>query len=305
LHERYLPKGSTAHFEMGTKGGVVLVDAVRSGRHAISYLGLAPAAEVINSPTPADVRVVAVAGASNDQCGRLLARTDALGSTPIPDVRSALAWLDGRRVAVPSKTCADLFLRSAVALAPNTVVRPVDQNIDLMAASLERRLVDAVALWEPTASELVLRGLAVPLLDGPQVGRRSAAFVVMREDFIAARPDIALAWLAAERDAQAILGDPAQRPVVIRALKELATNVSEEAIGAALDGLRWRSAPVPRIEYPFLPGGEAVELLAKATAALAPDGRWQSEQLRGDGVVRELAQRVMRDPAPRPSGLRP
>jgi NitT/TauT family transport system substrate-binding protein len=283
LDEKYLPPGSTVQFEIGIKGGIVLTNAIQSGRHAISYLGLAPTARVIHPGGSDEVRAIAVTATSDDQCGMILGRT--AGRIPATaDTASALRWLDGKRVGVPSRTCADLFLTRVLSIAPGTSVQRLDQSIDVLGASLELGTVDAVSVWEPTASELIEQGLATPLVMGHSVGLTGGAFLVMRGDLIAARPDVVRGWLAAEREAQAMLADPGQREQIIALLSEQIPGISPAALRATLATRDNRGKSVARMHYPFVPDSQTMELLIKATADLAASGDIASATMRKDSV---------------------
>jgi NitT/TauT family transport system substrate-binding protein len=294
LHSKYLPKGSTVAFDIGTKGGVVLVNAVLSGRHAVSYLGAAPTAEVLRASAGADVRVVAAGAVSTDQCGLVLARA---GTDAPNDLDAAVTWLDGKRVGVPFYTCAEQFLNRV--LAPRGVtVTAIDQNIDVLAASLASNAVDAVSVWEPMASELVLQGLAVPLVTGGDVGYVGGAFVVMRGELISERPDVALAWVRAERDAQALLADPTQRDRVVAALAASARSVSAEAIRAALDRRHLDGGARSRMRYPFVPERESLMMLT-ANAEIAASARGSSDTtLRSQAIEPRFAEEAVREAGP-------
>jgi NitT/TauT family transport system substrate-binding protein len=290
LYKKYLPAGSTVAFDIGTKGGVVLVDAVLSGRHAISYLGTAPTVEALRESAKADIRVVASGAVSQDQCGLVLARA----GVEIPaGFDASLAWLDGKRLGVPYHTCAELFLQRVLARSGGSV-RPIDQSIDVLAASLASATVDAVSVWEPTASELVARGLAVPLLSGTEFGFVGGAFVVMRQDLIAARPDVVLAWLHAEFDAQALLADPAARESVVALLAAQARAVSADAIRSTLDR-RYPTGEVrARMRYPFVPDAESLNMLTTAAATSASARRSSEWALRPEAIEPRYAEAVAR-----------
>jgi NitT/TauT family transport system substrate-binding protein len=63
-------------------------------------------------------------------------------------------------------------------------------------------------LWEPIPSKFIDDGVARRVASGVNFNESDAGFMAMRQDFIAARPDVEKAWLEAELDAQLYLADP-------------------------------------------------------------------------------------------------
>ena len=89
--------------------------------------------------------------------------------TDAPEVRrrqEAIKWLDGKTVAVPKGSCTDRF---AQAMFKRDGVKPseyLNQNIEVITSNFRAGKLDAAVMWEPTASRLVLEGLARQVATG-------------------------------------------------------------------------------------------------------------------------------------------
>jgi NitT/TauT family transport system substrate-binding protein len=106
LDQKYLPRGSHVNYQVGISGGGVLLEDLQAGRVQMAYLGLMPTVTGASQTERADLRIVAVAGESGDQCDQILVPL----SVPVFDRADlAIAWLDGKRLSVTRDTCADLF----------------------------------------------------------------------------------------------------------------------------------------------------------------------------------------------------
>src|SRR5258708_1914660 len=84
--KKHLPAGSEVTFEPGLQGSV-LVGQMIAGKQQIAYMGDMPAIVASSKPDVADIRIVAVAGTSQQQCNIFLVRKDA------PEFKSAGAAL--------------------------------------------------------------------------------------------------------------------------------------------------------------------------------------------------------------------
>ncbi len=91
-------------------------------------------------------------------------------------------------------------------------------------------------IWEPTASRLVLDGLARRIASGASVDENDGGFLAMRADLIKQRPDVVKAWLEAELDAQLFLADQKNANEIIRMAKEQTTGFSDRALWYSLYG---------------------------------------------------------------------
>jgi NitT/TauT family transport system substrate-binding protein len=299
FYDKYLPPGSSVQFKVGTKGAGVLVTALRKGEDDISYLSIAPTLSAIQEQNLADLRAVAVAAVSADLCNVVIVRPDAPAEKTVAE---QVAWLADKRLAVPSGTCADVFVSR---LLSEHGVHPailLDQNIDVLPTSWRMGKLDAAAVWEPEATQLIDEGLARRMLSGTDVGRKSASFVVVRAELLRERPDVAHAWLETERDAQVYLADSNNAVEVVRALVLQTGGLPSEVIHKALyGGLRRTgasssSSPV-RAQYPFVFTDEVMGLLADTAAYMAKTGRIGSADLRAGAIEPDWARAVSRGAA--------
>ena len=196
FYERYLPKGSKVEFQVGLQGAIV-VNNMLAGKQHIGYVGDMPAIVATTKAETADIRIVAALGEGNDQCNILLVRTDA---PQFPDYKAALRWIDGKQVAAPKGSCSDRFAQATFKKQKVTPKDYLNQNIEVITSNFRAGKIDAAVVWEPVASRLVQEGLARRVASGANLNEGDAGFLVLRNDLIKQRPDIAKAWLNAELD---------------------------------------------------------------------------------------------------------
>jgi NitT/TauT family transport system substrate-binding protein len=294
FYEKYLPPGSSVQFKVGTKGAGVLVTALRTGEHDISYLSIAPTLSAIQEPHFADLHAIAVAAVSADLCNVLIVRPDA---PALNSPAEAVEWLADKRLAVPSGTCADVFVARLLGEYGVHPALLLDQNIDVLPTSWRMGKIDAAAVWEPEATQLITAGLARRMLSGKDVGRKSASFVVVRAELLRERPDVARAWLKAERDAQVFLANPNNADEIVRILQVQTGGLSPEVIRKALYGEgreqgAFGSPSSVRAQYPFVFTDEVMGLLADTAAYMAKTGRIGSAKLRIGTIEPDWARAV-------------
>ena len=204
FYEKYLPKGSNVSFQVGLQGAII-VNGMLAGKVDVGYVGDMPGIVSTSHPDVRDIRIVSVLGLGYDQCNVFLMRTDA------PQFKSseeALKWLDGKTVAVPKGSCTDRF---AQAVFKEKSIKPseyLNQSIEVITSGFRAKKLDAAVMWEPTASRLVLEGLARKVASGASVNELDGGFMVMPQALIEQRPDIVKAWLEAELDAELFFADP-------------------------------------------------------------------------------------------------
>jgi NitT/TauT family transport system substrate-binding protein len=203
FYEKYLPKGSEVEFQIGLQGAII-VNNMLAGKQYIGYMGDMPAIVSTTKQSVADVRIVATLGIGYDQCNILLARPDA---PKFPDAKSAIKWLDGKVVSVPKGACTDRYAQATFQKLGVTPKEYLNQNIEVITSNFRAGKIDAAVIWEPTASRLVLDGLARRIASGASVDENDGGFLAMRADLIKQRPDVVKAWLEAELDAQLFLAD--------------------------------------------------------------------------------------------------
>jgi NitT/TauT family transport system substrate-binding protein len=232
FYEKYLPKGSTVTFQVGLQGAII-VNQMIAGKQDIGYAGDMPAIVATSKSSIRDLRLVSVLGLGYDQCNIFLVRNDA------PEFKSpeeAIKWLAGKTVAVPQGSCADSFARAAFKSFNIQPAEYLNQNIELITSGFRANKIDAAVVWEPTASHLVLDGLARKVATGASVGQLDGGFMVMPQALIAQRPDVVKAWLQAELDAELYFGDPKNTMDIASMAQAQTTGFPEKVLWASAFG---------------------------------------------------------------------
>ena len=76
IWKKYLPKGSTAKFDIGLQGSVIVGKLIGEKNH-IGYMGDMPAIVSTTKYKKVDMRMIAVLGTSRQQCNVFLVCNDA------------------------------------------------------------------------------------------------------------------------------------------------------------------------------------------------------------------------------------
>ena len=293
MYEKYLPAGSKVEFAIGLQGAVI-VNAMLAGKQDIGYMGDMPAIVSTTKQSVADIRIVATLGMGTDQCNIFLARPD------VPDFKNgkeAIKWLNGKRIAVPKGSCTDRFAQAVFRKESITPEAYLNQNIEVITSGFRAGKLDAAVIWEPTASRLVLEGLAKRIATGATVGENDAGFLAMRADLIKQRPDVVKAWLNAELDAQLFLADPKNSMEVAAMAAEQATGFTEKMLWTALYGKYPESVggtPV-RLQLHYAITPEAAKLIAESTVFLHSIKSIDVDKLRAEAVMPEFAQAILKE----------
>lgn len=293
FYEKYLPKGSTVEFSIGLQGAVI-VNAMLAGKQDIGYMGDMPAIVSTTKQNVADLRIVATAGLGVDQCNNFLVRNDA---PKFADQKEAIKWLDGKRVAVPKGACADRFAQAVFKKMGVEPAAYLNQNIEVITSGFRAGKIDAAVIWEPTASRLVLEGLAKRVASGTAVNEHDGAFIVMRDDLIKSRPDVVKAWLNAELDAELYMADPKNADSVAKMVKAQTTGFSEKVLWTSLYGSYPEAlggSPV-RLQLPYAITPEASELITKAASFLYSVKSINTPTLRADAVMPEFTEAILKE----------
>jgi sulfonate transport system substrate-binding protein len=290
LQKSHLPAADRVEFSVGMRGARVLVSALRRGDVDLAYLGLQPTLTVTQDLKQGDFRIIAVSAASRRLCNVIVARRGA----PSLNSRAALHWLAGKRIAVPAGSCADLFLADVLARAHVHPARIFDQSIDMLASSLESHAVDAVAVWEPTATELVQAEGAQRLIDGEAIGESGAAFVVARASLLKEHPEVVAGWLAAERAAELLLARGGAETSVLERIESRETDLPISVVRAAWWGVpgESRALSLPAT-FPFIVTPDISTMLRGAAARMAARHLLQSPLLRAGSVDDGLARAIL------------
>jgi sulfonate transport system substrate-binding protein len=290
LWKKYLPEGSTVEFQIGLQGSVI-VNAMLADKQQIGYLGDTPAIVAATKRDVADLRIVANIGSGQDQCNVFFVRNDApqFGSPG-----EALQWLNGKTVAVPKGSCTDRFARAVFSKQKIEPKEYLNQNVELITSGFRAKKLDAAVIWEPTGSRLVAEGLARRVATGKDFNESDAAFIDMRADLIAERPDVVTGWLRAELDAEAYLAKPENSHEVAKLVKDQTTGFEEPVLWQAIYGRRAPGeAPDVRLSLPFGFTDASLEHVRRATSFLFEIKSINIAQLPEDAVVSRFTDAIL------------
>jgi sulfonate transport system substrate-binding protein len=289
--KKHLPVGSEVEFEPGLQGSV-LVGQMIAGKQQIAYMGDMPAIVASAKPEVADIRIVAVAGTSQQQCNIFLVKKDA------PEFKSAeeaLHWFDGKVVASPQGSCTDRFARKVFQKMEVKPAKYFNQGADAIADNFKAGKLDAAVLWEPIPAKMLADGLVRRVASGVDFNEFDSGFVVMRQDLIAARPDVQKAWLEAELDAQLFLADPKNsNEIAVMAEKE-GPGYSKKIMWTALYGEYPASVGgnPERLTLDFIVTPKLEKIIKDDTAFLFELKRVPGETLRADAVADQVARQTL------------
>lgn len=260
LYANVLPAGTKVGFRVANRG-VVLERELLQGRIQMAYLGDVPAAMAAAS---GQAVVIAAPALSMNQCSVLLVAPDAP-----PTAAAVLHWMDGRRVAVPRGSCSDAFLGYLIERAHIRPAAVYDLAPDTIGQAFRSHLLDAAVVWQPAAAAMVAAGVARVALTGAEVHWRDGAFLVARKDLLRRHPGAVVGWLRAERAAETLLADPAQRDAALRAIGAQAVGYTPAVLGQVYAGLHAAGG----IEPVFTLTPQARAVLAQARRFLVGEGR--------------------------------
>jgi NitT/TauT family transport system substrate-binding protein len=293
FYEKYLPKGSEVEFQIGLQGAII-VNNMLAGKQNIGYMGDMPSIVSTTKQDVADIRLVANLGLAYDQCNVFLVRNDA---PKFKDANEAIKWLDGKVVAVPKGSCTDRFGQATFKKSNIQPKEYLNQNIEVITSNFRAGKIDAAIMWEPTTSRLIQEGLARRVASGATNQENDGGFLAMRQDLIAARPDVVKAWLNAELDAQLFIADPKNAAEVIKMAKEQTTGFSERVLWFSLYGSyppTFGGAPVRNyMHYTFTP--EARELIKRAAAFLHSIKSINVEQVRPEAIQASWTEEILKE----------
>ena len=293
LWKKYLPPGSTVEFQVGLQGAII-VNAMLAGKQHIGYMGDMPAIVSTTKQQVADIRLVAMLGLASDQCNIFVGRRDA---PKFASTKEALAWLNGKQVAVPKGACADRFAQAVFKKEKVEPASYLNQNIEVITSNFRAGKIDAAVIWEPTASRLVSEGLAKRIASGASVDENDGAMLGARFDLIKQRPDVIKGWLNAELDAELYAADPKNAREVAKMATSQTTGFDEKVMWMSLYGKYPEAeggAPV-RITYPFTFTPPSMELIGRAATFLHSIKSINVEKLRPEAVMPEFTQEILKE----------
>ena len=291
--KKHLPAGSTAEFQVGLQGSVI-VNAMAGEKQHIGYMGDMPAIASTFKYLPerggTDIRIVAALGTSKQQCNIFLVRNDA------PQFKNgveAVKWMDGKVTSAPHGACTDRFAQLAFKKAGIKPAKYLNQNIEVITTNFRAGKLDAAAIWEPTASKMVKSGIARRAASGEDFGAQDGAFMVMLNDLIAQRPDVVMGWLEAELDAQEFVANPANADAVASMAEQQTEQIDKSVLKASLYDSPMSGTT--KLQLDFVISDDAQSLLRDATAFLYSLKKKPAAapQIRPEGVMGQFAERVL------------
>jgi NitT/TauT family transport system substrate-binding protein len=292
FYEKYLPKGSTVSFQIGLQGAIV-VNGMLAGKVDVGYVGDMPGIVATSHADVRDIRIVSVLGTGYDQCNVFLVRPDA------PQFKSpeeGLKWLNDKITAVPQGSCTDRFARAVFKKMGIKPAEYLNQSIEVITSGFRAKKLDAAVIWEPTASRLVMEGLARRIASGESVAENDGGFMVMPQALIEQRPDVVKAWLEAELDAELYFADPKNSMEIAKMAAGQTTGFPEKTLWYSAFGRYPEDAGGTDIRitlaYGFTP--EATGLINKASAFLYEIKSIKSE-IRPDAVLPQFTAAILKE----------
>ena len=291
FYEKYLPAGSQVDFQIGLQGAII-VNGMLAGKVDIGYVGDMPGIVSTSHPDVRDIRIVSVLGLGYDQCNAFLVRNDA-PKFESPD--QAIAWLNGKSVAVPKGSCTDRFAQAVFKRFKIAPSEYLNQSIEVITSGFRAGKLDAAVMWEPTTSRLVLEKLARKVATGASVNENDGGFLVMPRALIEQRPDIVKAWLEAELDAQLYFADPKNAMSVVAMALAQTTGFTQKALWYSAYGTYPKSegGTATRIVLPYTFTPEARELIAKAAKFLVEIKSIKAD-IRPEAVMPAFAEEILK-----------
>ena len=293
LWKKYLPPGSTVTFQPALQGSIEVAQML-AGKEQIGYMSDIPALVGASKRSIRDLRIVASIATSDDQCGVFLVRKNA---PSFSSQAQAIKWMNGKTVATPFGSCSDLV---AQAVFRHENVHPknyLNQSLDLITSDFQRGSIDAAVIWEPVPSHLVNSGLARRVATGNFLGVHTGAVILMSDQLIKQRPDIAKDWLKAELAAERYLADPAHATAIAKMAVSQTIGYKTQDMRDAL----YRAWPVAaggppdgvKMQMPFTIGPASQRSLAAETAFLYRIKSLASPKLPPGAIDGSIAQAVL------------
>jgi NitT/TauT family transport system substrate-binding protein len=314
LWKKYLPAGSTVEWEIGLQGAIV-GNAMLADKNDIGYMGDMPTIVAISKRNIRELRMVAVLGLANDQCSVFLSRNEA------PDFKSpeeAVKWWGGKRIAVAKGSCTD---RSGQEMMRKFSIKPeqyLNQNIEVQTSNFKAGRLDGSIMWEPTASKIVMEGIAKRVGDTKMIGKLDGGFMAMQHELIKQRPDVVRGWLQAELDANLFWAKPENYMKVVDMAHKNTQGFSKEVLWMSMAGKYPKSmggGDVRNIMYYGI-NDEVRNMMKDAVAFLHEikvlpmaeldkdlvDSSWTDEILKKANLKVPLAKIESQDPSKYPGG---
>ena len=295
IWKKYLPKGSTAKFDIGLQGSVIVGKLIGEKNH-IGYMGDMPAIVSTTKHKKVDMRMIAVLGTSRQQCNVFLVRNDA---PKFKNGMEAVKWMDGKLVAAPHGACTDRFGRWAFEQAGIKPKKYLNMNIEVITSSFKNNKLDAAVIWEPTASKIQLAGIARRAASGESfkgIEGGDAGFLVMLYELIKDRPDVHKGWLEAELDAQLYMIDLNNASAIAKMADDQTEGMPRKTLWASLYGTNPASigGGQDKNTFDYIFNDTAQGLVKAATRFLHGRKVVPNEVLRSDSIWDAVARDVLK-----------
>jgi len=314
LWKKYLPAGSTVEWEIGLQGAII-GNNMLADKNDIGYMGDMPTIVAISKRNVRELRMVAVLGLANDQCSVFLSRNEA---PDFKDPVEAVKWWNGKRVAVAKGSCTD---RSGQETMRKFGIKPeqyLNQNIEVQTSNFKAGRLDGSIIWEPTASKIVMEGIAKRVGDTKMIGKLDGGFMAMQHELIKQRPDVVRGWLEAELDANLFWAKPENYMKVVEMAHKNTQGFSKEVLWMSMAGKYPKSmggGEVRNIMYYGI-NDDVRNMMKDAVAFLHEikvlpmaelpkdlvDSSWTDEILKKRGLKVPLARIEAQDPSMYPGG---
>lgn len=294
LWKKHLPKGSTAKFEVGLQGAIVVGKMLGEKNH-IGYMGDMPAIVSTTKQDKVDIRMVAVLGTSRQQCNVFLVKNDA------PKFKSgfeAVKWMNGKLVAAPHGACTDRFARWAFDQAKIQPAKYLNMNIEVITSSFKNNKLDAAVIWEPTASKIQMEGIARRVASGESfkgTDGGDAGFMAMLYELIKTRPDVVRGWLEAELDAQLFMVDLKNATEISKMAESQTQGMDRKILWASLYGKNDASigGGENKNTFDFIFTDKVMNLVNAATKFLHGRKVVPAEKLRDGAIMDQVARDIL------------
>ena len=291
LWKKHLPKGSTAKFEIGLQGSVIVGKLLGEKNH-IGYMGDMPAIVSSMREKQVDIRMISVLGTSKQQCNIFLVPNSA---PKFKTGMDAVKWMDGKLIAAPHGACTDRFALLAFEQAGIKPSKYLNMNIENITKNLEAGKIAGAAIWEPTASKIEMKGIARRGATGADFAGADAGdagFLVMMNEIIQTRPDVHRGWLEAELDAQIFLADLGNANAVSKMADDQTEGVDRKVLWASLYRDENR---VNKLTLDFIFNDKVKTMLKASTAFLAKKKKFgKRKALRPESVWDDMARKVLK-----------
>ena len=295
LWKKHLPKGSTAKFEIGLQGSVIVGKLLGEKNH-IGYMGDMPAIVSTTKHKKVDMRMISVLGTSRQMCNVFLVRNDA---PKFANGMEAVKWMSGKLVAAPFGACTDRFGRWAMEQAGIKPKKYLNMNIEVITSSFKNNKLDAAVIWEPTAAKIQLSGIARRAASGESfqgIEGGDAGFLVMLYELIKDRPDVHRGWLEAELDAQIYMNDPSNGNALAEMADDMTEGITRKTLWASMYGRNSKAigGGGDKISLDFIFNDRASALVKEASRFLHGKKSIPNAVLRKEAVWDAVARDVLK-----------